>query len=122
MGPSQSQSTISWGTDGIYTLIVKSIRIFDDNEIIYVEQGSGLRAHRIQLLQGRTVEFTCIDDEDVASSPEPEESVVFWDPIAMESVTFSCTHREKTGERKQPMDRVIHAVYDTLIEGEGTPL
>lgn len=60
---STSSTTLNWGTDGLYgSAIVKSMRRIDMTEEIKVENGTGLTAFFIQLVDGAEVEFTCVWD------------------------------------------------------------
>src|SRR5512146_1358431 len=82
-------NTVKWGTDGImantapngngsggsfgfYTLV--SIDPTDVIETVYIEQGSGLRATRINLWQGREVAMTVIDDSNF-TPPSPNSKI-----------------------------------------------
>lgn len=121
-----TSTTVQWGTDGIWVnpsggyYIVKSIRSMDTQEVIYIENGTGLRAIRIQLWQGREVEITVVATSDFVH-PSPESAVQVVDPLSGEVLTFRSTANAYNASRKQEGERVISAVYDTLIEGAGSP-
>lgn len=116
-----TQTTIQWGTDGILNnYIVKSIRTADTQEVIYIENGTGLRAVRIQLWQGRDCEITVVGDSTF-THPSPESSLSVIDPLSGTLMTFKVTANAYNASRKQEGERVISAVFDTLIEGGGNP-
>jgi len=116
-----TSTTVQWGTDGILTgFIVKSIRSTDTQEVIYIENGTGLRAIRIQLWQGREVEITVVADDNF-THPSPETSLTVIDPLSGTSMTFKTTANAFNATRKQEGERIISAVFDTLIEGGGSP-
>lgn len=122
-----TSTTVQWGTDGIFeetfgntvvTYIVKSMRFMDTQEVIYIENGTGLRAIRIQLWHGREVELTVVADSTF-THPSPETALVLIDPLSDTQLTFHTTANAFNGARKQEGERVISAVHDTLIEGGG---
>ncbi len=113
-----SQTPIGGG-DAV-TYIVKSIRSTDTQEVIYIENGTGLRAIRIQLWQGREVEITIVADSTFVH-PSPESNVRVTDPLSGAVLTFKATANAYNAARKVEGERVISAVYDTLIEGAGSP-
>ncbi len=120
-----TSTTVQWGTDEILiesgvTYIVKSIRSTDTQEVIYIENGTGLRAIRIQLWQGREVEITVVADDNF-THPSPESSVQVTDPLSGTLMTFKSTANAYNAARKVEGERVISAVFDTLIEGGGSP-
>lgn len=120
-----TSTTVQWGTDEILiqngtTYIVKSIRSTDTQEVIYIENGTGLRAIRIQLWQGREVEITVVADDNF-THPSPESSLQVTDPLSGTLLTFKTTANAYNAARKVEGERVISAVYDTLIEGAGSP-
>jgi hypothetical protein len=92
----------------------------DTQEVIYIENGTGLRAIRIQLWHGREVEITVVADSTF-THPSPETALALIDPLSDTSMTFKTTANAFNGARKQEGDRVISAVFDTLIEGAGSP-
>ncbi len=116
-----TSTTVEWGTTGILgNYIVKSIRSTDTQEVIYIENGTGLRAIRIQLWQGREVEITVVADSTF-THPSPETALTVIDPLSGTSLTFRTVSNAYNASRKVEGERVISAVYDTLIEGGGTP-
>lgn len=122
-----TSTTVQWGTDGIYGnpatggyFIVKSIRSSDTQEVIYIENGTGLRAIRIQLWQGREAEITIVADSQFIH-PQPETLISVIDPLSGGLLGFRATANSYNASRKEAGERVISAVYDTLIEGGGSP-
>lgn len=112
-------TTIQWGTFGILgNYIVKSIRSSDNQEVIYIENGTGLRAIRIQLWQGREVEITVVADSTFVH-PSPGTALTLIDPLSGTLMTFHTTANSFNASRKAEGERVISAAYDTLIEGNG---
>lgn len=116
-----TSTTVQWGTDGILAgYIVKSMRFMDTNEVIYIENGTGLRAIRIQLWHGREVEITVVADSTF-THPAPETALQVIDALSGSLMTFHTTANAFNGSRKVEGERVISAVYDMLIEGGGNP-
>ena len=102
--------------------IVESIRGQDEIENIYIEQGTGLKATRIQLWQGRNYTITVTDDTNM-SPPSPGGLVTICDPISGGGNTYSfrVTQNAYNTGRKVEGKREITCEYLTLIEGSGTP-
>lgn len=92
----------------------------DTQEVIYIENGTGLRAIRIQLWQGREVEITVVGDQNF-THPAPETTLIIIDPLSGATMSFKSTANAYNASRKQEGERVISAVFDTLIEGAGSP-
>jgi len=129
-------TTIRWGTDGVMAnsspngtgggsggfYIVESMRPADEIENIYIEQGTGLKATRIQLWQGRKVTFTVVDDTSM-TPPSPNSKVALVDLVGAGAsiYQFSVTENGYNAARKVEGKREITAEYLTLIEGAGTP-
>ena len=71
--------TIRWGTRGLSTTaIVESCDEEYDVDKIYVENGSGVRATRFLIIQGKTYNFTVADDTAVftgAAIPTPGQNI-----------------------------------------------
>lgn len=128
-------NTVKWGTDGImantapngngsggsfgfYTLV--SVDPTDVIETIYIEQGTGFRSTRIKLWQGREVAITVIDDTNM-TPPAPNRTIQIIDPLSSNLLTFSVVENNYRAARKVEGQRVIRAVYDTMIEGGGSP-
>lgn len=121
-------TTVKWGTEGIFTgnpnsldgsYIVKSLRSTDIFETIYIEQGSGLRATRIGLIQGREMEMTVVDDSSLVP-PSYNDQLSLIDTLSGTVMTFSLIDNNYNAARKQEGERVLRVVFDTLIEGGGT--
>ena len=121
-------TSVKWGTDGILTgnpnsidgsYWVKSLRSMDVFETIYIENGTGLRATRINLIQGRELELTVVDDTSF-SPPTVNTQVTLIDPLSSTSMIFSVIDNSYNTARKQEGERVMRVVFDTLIEGAGT--
>jgi len=129
-------TTIRWGTDAIMAnsgvngsgggfggyYIVESIRGQDEIENIYIEQGTGLKATRIQLWQGRNYVLTVVDDTSM-TPPSPGSSIALVDTVGAGAsiYTFIVTSNGYNAARKVEGKREITAEYLTLIEGSGTP-
>ena len=129
-------TTIRWGTDGMmansgvngsgggyggyYT--VESIRGNDEIENIYIEQGTGLKATRIQLWQGRRYVLTVVDDTGM-TPPSPATYVALVDSVGAGAsiYQFRVVDNGYNAARKVEGKREITAEYLTLIEGAGTP-
>jgi hypothetical protein len=75
-------TTIAWGTEGMntYTYIVKSLRAQRLVEEIKIEQGSGLTAIDVLLIDGDQVEVTVIDDTTI-KPPDVGSAVFFTNPL-----------------------------------------
>ena len=121
-------TSIKWGTDGILTgnanaignsYIVKSIRNMDAFETIYIENGFGLRATRVGLIQGREVELTVVDDTSF-NPPTYDSQITMVDTLSGATLIFRVIDNSYNAARKQEGDRVMRCVFDTLIEGAGT--
>lgn len=136
---SQGYTTIRWGTDGLlpnsgnngtgggvqasgYTgfYIVESIRGQDEIENIYIEQGTGLKATRIQLIQGRNYVVTAVDDT-LMTPPAAGNLYTLVDPISGGGNTynFRVTANGYNASRKVEGKREFTLEYLTLIEGNG---
>jgi len=129
-------TSIRWGTDGVMansgvngsgdgsggSYIVESIRGQDEIENIYIEQGTGLKATRIQLWQGRNYTLTVVDDTNM-TPPSPGSSISLVDTVGAGASTyvFKVTSNGYNANRKVEGKREITCEYLTLIEGAGTP-
>lgn len=134
-------TTIRWGTDGVMAntgvngsgggvtaigysgfYVVESIRGQDEIENIYIEQGTGLKATRIQLWQGRNYTLTYVDDTG-ATPPSPGSLLSLVDTVSGGSTTYSfrVTANGYNAARKVEGKREVTCEYLTLIEGNGTP-
>lgn len=112
-------STLVWGTDGFWgSYIVKSIRSTDVVENIYIENGTGIRAKRIQLWQGREVDITVVDDTAM-TIPKPGTSVSFKDPISKETFAFKVINNDYNAARKQEGERVLRCECMWAIDNSG---
>ena len=118
-------TTIRWGTGGIWpqnsAAIVISADAAEEAEKIYIEQGEGLKATRITLKQGRTWDFTVVDDSAVFASPPAVGSMITVvnflannTNAASQAVVIDNNYR---AARKQEGHRVIRAEIITLIDG-----
>lgn len=121
-------TTIKWGTSGIFTgnpnstngeYIVKSMRSTDIFETIYIENGTGLRAVRIGLIQGREMELTVVDDTSL-TPPTYNTVLTLVDTLSGTSMSLRLIDNSYNAARKQEGERVMRVVFDTLIEGGGT--
>ena len=127
-------TTIKWGTDGIinvgnigvgnsggvfgaYTVV--SCRPSDEIDTQYIEQGSGLKATRIMLWQGRRITFTVVDDTGF-TPPSPNSQIQALDPLSGSLLTFRVVDNGSTASRKTEAQREITAEYLTMIEGANT--
>jgi hypothetical protein len=115
--PTGTTNGTTGGYNGSYT--VESIRPTDEIDTIYIEQGSGLKATRIQLWQGRRVTLTVVDDTGM-NPPSPSTYVYIQDPLSGSSLQFRVIENGYNAARKVEGKRDITAEYLTLIEGIGT--
>ena len=134
-------TTIRWGTDGVmansgvngtgggvqaagYTgfYIVESIRGQDEIDNTYIKQGTGLKATRIQLWQGRNYTITVVDDT-LMTPPSPGSLISLVDTVGAGASTyqFRVTSNGYNASREVEGKREITCEYLTLIEGNGTP-
>jgi hypothetical protein len=129
-------TTIRWGTDGVMSngspngsgggfngfYIVESMRGQDEIENIYIEQGTGLKATRIQLWQGRNYTITVVDDTSM-TPPSPGSLIALVDTVGAGASVyqFRVTSNGYNANRKVEGKREVTAEYLTLIEGGGNP-
>jgi hypothetical protein len=113
---------IRWGTDGLYgSYIVVSATPADEIETLYVENGTGLKAVRVMLFQGRRYNITVVDDH-LISPPSFGTMITLLDPMnAGVGNSFIVIENSYNAARKEAGQRVILAEFVTLIEGGGTP-
>jgi hypothetical protein len=117
--------SLVWGTDGYLgspynTLIVTNITTNDIVDVIYIENGTGLRCKRIELIQGREYNITVEDDASV-SSPGINTTIGLLDPLTgWVAKNIKVLSNEGSNARKEPGKRTFRCVYDTLIEGAGS--
>ena len=136
-------TTIRWGTDGVmantspngsgggsiyasgaggigyYT--VESIRANDEVDTIYIEQGTGLKATRIQIWQGRRFTLTVVDDT-LMTPPLPSTYVSIIDVMQGVDTTIFTARVIDNGyntARKVEGKREITCEVLTLIELAG---
>lgn len=114
-------TTVAWGTDGIYSgAIVISFRSSQMAEEVKIENGSGLTATLIGLLDGETCEITCVDDRAI-TWPQFFATIALYDPnntgggTIGSTTTFQVISGDYNVARKQPGERVILAKKYTLI-------
>jgi hypothetical protein len=128
-------TTIRWGTDGImantspngsgggfggyYT--IETIRGTDKVDTMYIEQGSGLEATRIQLIQGRRYTMTVVDDTNM-TPPSFATKLSFEDTISGGAALylFQLIENGDSTVRKAEHKRELTVEYLTCIEGAGT--
>ena len=103
--------------------IVESIRGNDEIENIYIEQGTGLKATRIQLVQGRKYVMTVVDDTNILP-PFANSKVYIVDPLGsggtIHFLQCSVVENSENLARKVEGKREITVEYLTCIEGAGT--
>ena len=133
----QGVTTIRWGTDGIMTnaapngngsggfqgfFTLETIRGEDEMDVIYIEQGSGLKATRITLWQGRNYVLTAVDDTNM-TPPSPASQLYIVDALGAGGSIyyFRVTKNGYNSSRKSEGKREITCEYLTCIEGGGTP-
>lgn len=117
-------TTIKWGTGGAWAAAASAIVISadqaEDVEKQYIEQGEGLRATRILLKQGRTWDYTIIDDSTVwAAGPNVGDLVVlthFLGTGANFTYKGIITDNNYRAARKQEGHRVLRCENMTLID------
>lgn len=134
-----TNTTIEWGTDGIMTggsigaggenngdtnsstlkYIVKRIHSADNQEVIYIPNGTGLNAIRIQLWHGRNVEVVVVAQSGFAH-PAPETQLQVVDPLSKTLIVFRATASAYEATRKAEGERTISAVIDWLIDNSGS--
>ncbi len=107
-------TTIVWGTDGLYTGIVKSVRSSQMIEEIKIENGTGLTAVQILLDDGVQVEVTVVDDASFAY-PEAGEAATIFQGITGGSLIFTVVENSTSNSRKQEGERTITGKKYTLI-------
>lgn len=135
-------TTIRWGSDGLMPVssnggsggvlvnsggggtisyIVESIRANDRVDKVEIEQGTGLVATRIQLLQGRVYTLTVVDDTGM-TLPVIGTYVTLLDVISGGSVTYTCRLLENgyNAARKVEGKREFTVEVLTLIELAGS--
>src|SRR6266705_6284554 len=110
-------TTVQWGTDALFnSWIVESLTSTDVIETIYIEQGTGLRAVRIQLFQGREIDLTIVADSRFVH-PTAGTTVTVVDPLSGVTLSGKVVANSFNAARKVEGKRVIRIVIDTLIEG-----
>lgn len=130
-------TTIRWGSDGIMSnafpngngqggyagfYTVESINGTDELDTIYIEQGTGLRATRIQLWQGRSYTITVVDDTNmIPPSAATYLSLVDTVGAGASIYQFRVINNGYNTARKVEGKREITCEYLTLIEGGGSP-
>jgi hypothetical protein len=114
-------TTVAWGTDGIMSgAIVISFRSSQMAEEVKIENGSGLTATLIGLLDGETCEITCVDDRAI-TWPQFFDTVELFDPnnagggTIGAPINFQVISGDYNTARKQPGERVILAKKYTLV-------
>ncbi len=127
-------TTIRWGTDGVMPVssnggtggfgsfyIVESIRASDKVDTIYIEQGTGLEATRIQLWQGRRYTLTIVDDTGM-TLPAPNTYVTVLDVIGGGATSYTCRVIDNgySAARKVEGKRELTVEVLTLIELGGS--
>jgi hypothetical protein len=88
-------------------------------ETIYIENGTGLRSTRINLIQGREWELTIVDDTSF-TPPTVNTAVTLIDTLSGLQFTGRVIDNSYNAARKQEGERVMRVVFDTNIEGAGT--
>ena len=128
-------TSIRWGTDGImpntspngsgggyggfYT--VESMRSADEIDNIYIAQGSGLKATRIQLIQGRSYTITMVDDTFFTLT-SASNYIELWDVISGGTVQYAncrVTQNGYSANRGVEGKRELTVEVLTLIELNG---
>jgi hypothetical protein len=125
-------TTVIWGTDGQGTIgsfsysaygsyIVTSGSDSKRVEEIDIEQGSGLEATRIQLIQGRRYTMTVVDDTNM-TPPSFATKLSFEDTISGGAALylFQLIENGDSTVRKAEHKRELTVEYLTCIEGAGT--
>lgn len=129
-------TTIRWGTDGImansapngsgggflgfYT--IESLRGTDEIDTSYIEQGTGFKATRIRLWQGRRYNLTVVDDTGM-TPPSVGTKLSLVDTVSGGSMIYQFTLIDNGDNtvRKDAHKREMTVEYLTCIEGAGTP-
>jgi len=127
---------VAWGTDGIlvsnvaganltnvgagtFNVIVKNIRSMQMAEEVKIENGTGLTATQIILIDGNQVELTVVDDRNMIF-PTVDQIIALIDPITESGFPsvrtfFRVVSNDYNAARKQEGDRVMLAKVYTLI-------
>lgn len=113
-------TTIVWGTTGfsqgsLAGYIVKTIRPSQRVEELRVENGVGLTAAEILLLDGYDMEITVVDDTAVVSPPAVGSILSLVTPFQTTLLNFLVVNNSYNAARKQEGERVILARAFTLI-------
>ena len=125
-------TTIVWGTipfsnsgTNFAGAIVKSVKATERTESIKIENGSGLTAAHVMLLDGMNWEFTCIDDSNTANITWPiagQDNVTLQVPImgingvsSSGTATAQVINNDYNAARKVEGERVILCSSFTLI-------
>ena len=128
-------TSIRWGTDGVLSTsangngsggyagfyTVESIRANDEVDTMYIEQGTGLKATRIQLWQGRRYTITVVDDVNM-TLPAPNTYVTVVDIIGGGGTSYTCRVIDNgyNASRKVEGKRELTVEVLTLIELGGS--
>lgn len=119
---SKGVTTIVWGTDGfkqggLALYIVKSVRPAERNEEARVENGTGLTATEILLLDGYDYEITVVDDSTVAP-PQGGQIMQLINPLPgnqTSTTPFEVINNSYNAARKQDDERVLLCRSFTLF-------
>ncbi len=110
---SKGVTTIVWGTDGVvppaFTYIVKSVRNSQRVEEAKVENGTGLTATEILLIDGQDYEITVVDDTTI-SPPVAGQVITLVVPIfgtTSNNFQFEVINNSYNMARKQDAERVL---------------
>jgi hypothetical protein len=113
-------TTIAWGTDGLYPgVIVKSLRLRRMVEEVRIENGTGITATQVLLIDGKQVEITVVDDQAL-TFPDTGQVLTLNTPqlngpgVAI-SVTFTTIDNDYNAARKAEGERVLLAKAYVLI-------
>jgi len=106
-------TTIVWGTDGfvvggtaLQSYIVKSVRNSQRVEEAKVENGSGLTATEILLVDGYDYEVTVVDQSNVVA-PVVGQIVSLQTPFFNAPIQFEVVNNSYNSARKQDNERVL---------------
>lgn len=134
----EGYTTIKFGTDGLLAVsgtdggsggfsssyIVESIRAEDERDVQYIEQGTGFKATRITLFQGRKYTITLVDDTGfpTLTAGGATAFITITDPLAKSAPTVGGKVIAQNGNysRKVEGKREVTIEVLTLIEGSGS--
>ena len=115
--------TTAIGGSGVNQYIVESIRGNDEIDTYYIKQGSGFKATRIMLVQGRKYVLTVVDDANmIAPKANSKAYIIDIQGGANSLYYFTVIENGYNAAREVEGKREITVEYLNCIEGLGTSL